>query len=328
MSPAALVIVLVGSGEAGSDWAAGTLQALREALDRRVVIELREAPELPSPDDAYVVSVSFSRDGRRASLRCVAPTGRPGKELEFRRGDRPLDRGRAVGYALGALLPELRADAPAPPPSAAAPPASPPPSPVAEAETTPPPRPPPPEQQPQAAAAPVVEAAPQPQAQRPQGRLGFEVTAFVSSSFVSSNPGFGGALAVELRTLDWLGVRIGGGGAFGNSPLPASTVREVILRGGLRAAMFQSSGVAVSAVAHALLVQLEMYLNGTEQETWRGGAELSLELAFLPASMLSVVLKPTARTTFGAIQIYVNQQRVAAITPFVFCLELGLRIWP
>ncbi len=72
MNAAALVIVLVGAGEAGSDWAAGTLQALREALDRRVVIELREKHELREergsdvPEAAYVVEVEFGKGARKA----------------------------------------------------------------------------------------------------------------------------------------------------------------------------------------------------------------------------------------------------------------------
>ncbi|MBL8955734.1 MAG: hypothetical protein JNK82_33480 [Myxococcaceae bacterium] len=316
MSAAALVIVLVGSGEAGSDWAAGTLQALREALDRRVQIELREELE-PQPADAYVVSVELSRDGRRATLRCSAPAGREPKDLEFKKSDRLLDRGRAIGYALGALLPELKADARAVAATAAAP--APPSPPATDAASSPPAG---------AQPAPAAPATTGGRASYEGGRLGIEATAVLASSFVTDQPGFGGALAVELRTVDWLGVRLGGSGVFGNAPVRSSTLREVILRAGLRARLLSWQAVQLSVVAHALFVQLELYRNGMEQEAWRGGAELSVELALAPSSFFSVVLKPTARTTFGTIQIYVNEQRVGALTPFVFALELGVRIWP
>lgn len=310
MSAATLVIILVGSGEAGSDWAAGTLQALREALDRRVAIELSESPD-PPPAGAYQVSVEFSRDQKRATLRCVQPAGRQPKRLEFKRSDRPLDRGRAVGYALGALLPELRADAPAVEP---APPPAPTPEPPAASPS--PPAPPPPA---------AADAQPPPAV----GRLALEATGFVSSSFVSSQPGFGGSLSLELRTLDWLGVRLGAGAAFGNSPLPSeATLRELIGRLGARARLWAGERTALSLLAHALLVQVAMHRATTDRESWRGGAELSVELALRTTAALALFLKPTARTTFGAIQIYVDGQRVAAITPFVFALELGLRVTP
>lgn len=317
VNAATLVIVLVGAGEAGSDWAAGALQTLREGLDRRVMIELRETLEAePPPEGVFVVSVELSRDRRKVSLQCRVPKGRSGKELDFKKTDRELDRGRSIGYALTALLPELKAEA-APPPVVVAPPPPEPPPAAPEPAPAPAPAPEPPQVRTL-----VVEAPREP------GRLGLEVTAFVSSSFVSSNPGFGGSLTAELMALDWLGVRLGGSGAFGNSPIPLSTVREVILRAGLRAAMLRTEHLALSAVGHALLVQLEMYRLGSEEEAWRGGAELSLELAFMPSRMLALFVKPTARTTFGAIQVYVNEQRVGAITAFVFALELGLRVNP
>jgi len=310
VNAAALVIVLVGAGEAGSDWAAGTLQALREALDRRVVIELREDLGSDVPESAYVVEVDFGKGARRARLTCTQPGGRDRKELEFKKGDRPLDRGRAIGYALGALLPELRADAPPPPAVEPAPAPAPAPPPAAEA-------PPPP--------APVEATPPAPG----PGRLGLEATGFVESSFVSSQPAVGGALALELRTLEWLFVRAGAGGAFGNSPLPAeASLREVAMRVGLRAALLRPTWAQLSLLAHGMLVQLVMERRGATQQTWRGAAELSLELAFTPSRYVALFLKPTARTTFGAIPIYVNDQRAAAITPFAFAVELGVRVWP
>lgn len=313
MNAAALVIVLVGAGEAGSDWAAGTLQALREGLDRRVLIELREANEAPAGTDAHVVSVVLTQGGRRATLERLGPARASSKDLVFKKSDRAIDRGRAIGYALAALVPELRADAPAPvePPPPPPPPAVTPEPPVVAPE--------PPQQA--TVASPVEPAA-------PPGRVAFEASAGLASSFVSSEPGFDASLTVELRLIDALMVRAGGEARFGNSPLPGAALRQWVGRLGLRARFFSRSVWAVSAIAQGLLLHLELSTRGETQTRWQGAAELGVELALEASRLVTLVLSPIASTSFAATQIYVDGQRVAAITPFYFALRLGIRLWP
>jgi hypothetical protein len=312
---AVLVIVLVGGGESGSDWAAGMLQALREALDRSVVVDVRERDEaLAPPPDAYVLSIGFSANKLKAQLDTRQPSGREGKEVSFKKSDRPLDRGRAIGYALAALLPELRADAIGPDLS----PASPTPAlhaflpvsdyvphgpPAVEAPLPP---------------APIVLAAPP--------RVALEASALAGTS-AGSDFAIGPAVTLQVTLGKGVAVRAGGFAVYGGSPLASSELRRIGGRLGFRVAALKAGPVAFSVGADAVALHLEVARPDESESRWVPAVSGALEVA-LCISRVAFFVAPQLHWAFGPTTVSVHEVWVGTVPQQLFTLEAGLRWWP
>ncbi len=319
MGATALVIVLVGAGESGSDWAAGMQQALREALDRAVVIDVREQDDnVAAPEDAYVVFVDFSNGKPKALLVPRQPAGRPSKEVSFKRTDRPLDRGRALGYALGALLPELRADAIGPDVSAS--------SPIptlhsflAVADYLPGPK---------VAAPPqivLVQASPT-IIQVTPGRVSLEAAA------LGAGVGYGGlatgvSIGAEVSVGKGLLLRADGHFLFGGSPLPGADLRRLSAQAGFRFAALARGPVTLSLFGHIVALRLEMSRASETEGRWVPAAQGGLDLSFT-LSRVALFIAPAFQWSFGPTAVYVHDVAVAVIPERLYQLGVGLRGWP
>jgi hypothetical protein len=122
---ARLLILLVASDQ--SEWVEGLRRALSEALDAKVrlevvaeagphELELRLAR--PAPPGTTVVAVDFPKAPLDARVRLRSKPAMVERHLTFQLHDAPLERGRALGFFVSSMVPELRADyvAQAPPP--------------------------------------------------------------------------------------------------------------------------------------------------------------------------------------------------------------------
>src|SRR5438105_1789744 len=125
MSAAALtLLVLVASGDGGRDAgglvATSMARAVREALGEGAQVIVREAPRLPSDDDAIALARELQAgavielvwrdpEHRRATLHFHADGGASrwtDREVGFDATDADAERGRMIGFALASMLPE------------------------------------------------------------------------------------------------------------------------------------------------------------------------------------------------------------------------------
>jgi hypothetical protein len=317
---AVLVIVLVGGGESGSDWAAGMLQALREALDRTVVVDVRERDDTsPRPEDAYVLSITFSKDKLQARLDTVAPAERGGKDVSFKKSDRALDRGRAIGYALAALLPELRADAIGPDVGPGAPtlslhaflPVS---------DYVPLPEPELVEERPVEVPVPV----PVPIWMQPRASL--EASA-MAGSFGGGDFAVGPTLTAQVSFGKGFSGRIGGFALMGGSPWSGTELRRYAARLGFKLTLLAVGSFAFSVGGDAMALRVEVARLAETLGRWLPAVDGTLEAAFC-FSRFALFVEPAFHWAFGPTTLSLQGVHVATVPEQLFALEIGLRWWP
>lgn len=136
MDPVVLLVVLVTAADAEAPGTPAALSALREAVGARGDVRLRtlapgESPESAASREGASVVLHWEENGKRAHLRVHPRTSSPGarawfeRDLGFDERDAVEERGRAVGFALVAMLPDDLAR-PSAPPVASPPPVAPP----------------------------------------------------------------------------------------------------------------------------------------------------------------------------------------------------------
>lgn len=126
MDPVVLLVVLVTSADAEAPGTPAALSALREAVGTRGDVRLRtlapgESAESAASREGASVVLHWEENGKRAHLRVhprTSATGASGwfeRDLGFDERDALEERGRAVGFALVAMLPDDLARPIAPP---------------------------------------------------------------------------------------------------------------------------------------------------------------------------------------------------------------------
>src|SRR5581483_5333375 len=122
----ASLLMLLIVGDPRADWVEGLRRALSQALDPHVKVEVssQSGPkELQASLDRLgadamltLAAVEFphSPSHARVKLRAAHSSQWLTRELSFQPGDAETERGRALGFLLSSMVPELRAP-PAPP---------------------------------------------------------------------------------------------------------------------------------------------------------------------------------------------------------------------
>lgn len=126
MDPVVLLVVLVTAADAEAPGTPAALSALREAVGARGDVRLRtlspgESAESAASREGASVVLHWEENGKRAHLRVHPRTSATGssawfeRDLGFDERDALEERGRAVGFALVAMLPDDLARPSAPP---------------------------------------------------------------------------------------------------------------------------------------------------------------------------------------------------------------------
>src|SRR5689334_1291634 len=113
-----LMILVVGDPKA--EWLEGLERALAGALDPKVRVEIapQSTPQeldaslrrLSGDPSLTVVAIDFPRSALDARVRLATRQGLTERGLRFLERDAALERGRALGFVVSAMVPELRAD--------------------------------------------------------------------------------------------------------------------------------------------------------------------------------------------------------------------------
>jgi hypothetical protein len=358
------MVLIVGDPRA--EWVDGLRRALSGALDPRVRVEvsaLSGPHELQSSLDRLggdatlnLAAVEFpqSPSHARVRLRAAHAPQFVTRELSFSITDEPGERGRAIGFLISSMVPELRAGAafppPAPPPPrpkavataksapAAAPdehavvtpavPTEPPPPAVADIKPAPPEEPPPPAPPPPAPAGEppptqtkIIEPPPsEPERKR---RVSIELAGLGTWGADRSTPDGGGTLAGQLffgRVFIRLGVAVTGGmlseaSATTTSFGPAAGVGYLILDD-----RFQL-GVRLDLAA----VYFAVSRSGETRDRWELGLKPRLDAAFTISGPFAVFGAFGADIGMSSTKVKVGEQ-VTDLPPVAAALEAGFRV--
>jgi len=135
MAHPAIVVILVAASDAQDPSTAALTRAAREALGPGAVVVVQEVESIPKPADAAAMGAKLHADAvasvtwtlaerRRAHVRVVVTSDGHAldRDLDFAPGDEDAERGRAIGLAIVAMVPDAPPTEPsvAPPPEAAA----------------------------------------------------------------------------------------------------------------------------------------------------------------------------------------------------------------
>jgi hypothetical protein len=278
--------------------------------------------ERASANADVVVQVQWS-DGERQRARIVVRTsdGRTAERtLTFGSADPATERGRTLGFAVAAMIPEdLRADdatrpQPATPPGATSAPA-PPPSPVPAAPTVP---------------AKTSEARDHSEEPRLRRSLWLDASAQGGVGIGGSATALGGALALRVP-FEHVALRVGG--AFRAGSISEAGASSTVVRGDAGIAFFTLAiDPHVTVGARTGIVVLRHALTRTEPngvQTSGGhtlfGAEAVLEGSVTLSSRIAVLLALGAEVAFGQTAVVVSDARVAELPPLRGISELGAR---
>lgn len=306
-----VIVVIVASSRAGPAATPAIEDAAQEALDPRAVVLVRhvvaatdaEALRMRDAATADAVAVVSWPDGTHAHLHVLpSPSGRwLERDLAFSDSDAPFERGRFVGFALGAMIPPLR-DAGR----------------VVEAPPAPAPR------------SPTNPAAPVP-ADR---RGAFDLVALASAGIGGYAGGFGSEASVRFRVADWLGVRAGFGLRIGSiDPLHVQMTTSKIDAGvALRAWHTQGPRpLDVALRVDGLVVQeaLSRPLDGdtfSRGSRWIGGMDALVEGAWTFVPEAAFVGALGTEVVFGTTRVVLDDVGRASIPKLRLVGELGMRV--
>lgn len=318
MEPSFLVILII-AGEAGGPIEESMLRALRAASEPayRLDVERLEPGEIAGdrlPAGADPARACFAEvrwldpAATRVALRVRAPDQELWTErtITFDRGDADIERGRAAGLVLAAMLPPPPRSPPAPPlrspvtstlsaglPAAAAPAKSPNFRPRLAVE-----------------AAGLATAAPGGDASALGARLGFAWDLSPALGLIAGvSPRFGRVDTPRARALT-LVTTLGArwtmiGGAVGTVAVRADTI-----------AMYQS-----------LALEADDRLQPSSQSRWLPGLDALAEGCWTPGGPVALVLALGGEGVFGRTDVVVRRAQVAVFPPFRLLAELGARLW-
>jgi hypothetical protein len=310
MTPAAVLAILVATGEAHAAPTAAMAAAAAEVVGTEGAVRVVETSALTDAESLRVerelgvravVALAWSdTDHLRARLRLhAARTDRwIDRELDFAAGDTPGERGRALGFAMASMLP---AGDPA--------------IPLATREPPPPATPPP-----------------------PLGSNVFEASFVVGAGLGGPAGGPGAGLGYERFVASHASLLVSAAGRLGHiEPIEA---REVTASAGLGAALWPRApaadarfGLAIRGEAIFLYEAIE-HTSAAGAATWKGhampGAALSVAATLRVAGQLEAVLAGGAEIAFGTVDVSVVAAKPAAgaaqIPAVRAVAEAGLRL--
>lgn len=261
-----------------------------------------------------VVTLRWATDNdRRATLHVRVRDGRESERVVmFGAGDPDRERGRTLGFAIAAMIPDdVRGPDDAPPP--------PPPAPAPRSEPAPPRR----------------EEAPAPRPSPPpsidDARVWIEPSAQAATGFVGSATTVGAGLAVRMP-LRPLVLRIGGGVRGGEVEEAEATSTTMRGDAGLgfytlvldrRMTLGARAGVAVF---HHTLTRNEPGGGNVSGNHTLGGFEAMAEGSYAFSPRIAVLAALGAEVAFGTTRVLVGPERVAVIPGVRPAVELGIRL--
>jgi hypothetical protein len=331
------ILLLVLAADPAADTAASAMAAsAADGLEGRAHVELERVSKLPSDDDAVqrataakataVIEVSWpDADGRRAHLHAHLKPDAAwiDRDVLFEKTSKPWERGRAIGLAIAAMLPEEAAAAkepvvePAPEPEPVVP--TPPPPPVAPSVNS--------------GASPVV-VSKTVDADRPLTRAATSFDLVLLGELATS---FRDPVATTARLgatywpSSWLGVRVLAG--YRASSVTAASARVAHFDGGagLAARLYGSTAglrvVMYADVRVAREVVTRTRLDGVEEQRAHTlpYAALTGEAGYGFAPNFGLVLTLGAELALGRTTLTVRDSAVSSLPAISLTSGLGLR---
>ena len=326
MSPSPVVVLLVALGGAREPSTRSMSMAAQEALDPSTLVLVREVPDATLASDARAVTLADAvhadavavltwpeADHHRAHVHVYAthPPRWVDRDIEFRSVDAAEERGKALGYAVAAMvLPRRDAPEPAPPPA-------PPPPPAPKPSPTPLPLPPPP--------------APPPLPR--ERRLALDVVGTGSTGIGGYAGGFGTEASARWRFYSPFSARIGGGLRIGDIPAAQASTALVRADAGL--------ALRVIAIGHTRPLDLgirvdfvllyELLSRPTSNSATSTGARLvpagdalaEIGWTFVPGAAL--VAAGGAEVAASGTDVFVDDKLAGAIPRVRILGEFGIR---
>lgn len=307
-------VEIVAAADATND---AMVTATAEGLPSSARVQLVERP---SPAADVIVQVQWSdAEHRRARLVVRTSDGRSAERtLSFDASDPASERGRALGFAVAAMIPEdLRTEEPHEEPAPA--------KPVSPPVNTPAPTP---------TAAPTPPSDARPDERRHDGdlrrALWIDATTQGALGIGGSASGLGGALAIRVP-FEHLALRAGG--AIRAGEVDEANASSTLVRA--------DAGIAVFTVvvdpkllvgARTGLVVLRHALSRTEEDGTRTsgahtlvGLELMAEASFAIATRLAVIAAAGTEVAFGQTAVVVGEKQAATLPPVRAVFEAGAR---
>lgn len=298
MANPAIVVILVAAADAQDPSTSALTRAAREALGPEAVVVVQEVEKIPKEKEAAAIGAKLHADAvasvtwtladrRRAHVRVIVTAdGRAlDRDLEFAPGDADSERGRTVGLAIVAMVPEAPPREPEPVVV---------PTPVA---------PPPPKKMEDVA----------PSARESQPRFGLDVFGLAASGPL----GLGGGLAG--RFLPFPSPRASA--SLRSGPIADATLRTIDLTIGIAPQLYDSFGARVELG----LTQQSVTMHGDEQSRLVGTARVLGEATWWTMKSVGIGAAAGVEVAFGETRIVVGDTAVASIPRARFIFELSLR---
>jgi hypothetical protein len=326
------VVILVAAGGAGEPTTLAIERAANEALGRSARVVVRESMGAPTDGEALAfgaagegatVEVTWADGAHRLAMLRVHLAGRGrwmDRAIGFGPADADAERGRTIGFALAAMLPEPATNAAPPPPA-----------------PVPTPAPPPPRPEP---VVPVVSLAPpfaenESAAHAPaRPRCSLDVFGLGATGLGADVQSAGGGAAFEALVLPALSLRVGGavrGGSLGGAQAYALTLLAsagIALRpwGGTPSRAF---GAALRADYVVMSQSVTHYAsNGSDLSTRErplSGIDVLIETEWRLAPQVDFLAGLGVEEMMAKTYVDLNGARVATLPALSAIAEAGLR---
>jgi hypothetical protein len=337
------VVVLVAAGESTSPTAASMAGAARDALGGAVV-EVRETSATPSDADALAVEEAVhpdvvaeliwdSPDHRLARLRVRVARSAAGpwwleRSLGYERSDPAAERGRTLGLALAAIVPEVTA----PPAPAPTPTPTPAPAPAPAPAPTPAPA-------PASASAPASALAVSPDALAPIARdthrfeVGFAASGAAGVSGSANAVGVG--LSVGWAPVPALVLSLAGSERSGSLDVAEASVFSLFAAAGVAFHPWPATRTrhleAFARADYLVVRQSATHFDADDprpatQARWLSGADAFLEAGWLLSSDLEAILGVGVEDVMAPTYVQVRNTQVATLPPVRLLAELGVKL--
>jgi hypothetical protein len=321
MGASPVVVLLVALGGAREPSTRSMAAAAQEALDPSALVLVREVPDATLASDARAVSLAEAvhadavavltwpdADHHRAHVHVYSarPTRWVDRDIEFRGIDAAEERGKALGYAVAAMvLPRHEAGAREEP--------EPPPPPPPKREPTPPPPPP----------------SPPPR----ERRLALDVVGTGSAGIDGDAAGFGTEASARWTFYDPLSLRLGGGLRIGEVPAAQASMALGRFDGGLAlrvVTLGHARPLTFGVRADAVLLYQVVSRPGPNSVTssgtrWGPAGDALAEVAWRFVPEAAIVAAGGAEVASSRTQVLVDDRAAATIPRVRILGEFGIR---
>ena len=309
--------------------AAAMAASTADGLEGRAVVDLERVSKLPADDEAIhradvakasaVIEVSWpDADGRRAHLHAHLKPSGPwiDRDVTFAATSKPWERGRAIGLAIAAMLPD-EAEPPAPTPEPAKEPEPPPPPPIAPVVSERPKD--------------VVAPPPRPSAQPTRTHFDASLVGELGEAFRGERIGSGARLGVTWWAHRDLGVRVLGGVRSSSVDAAGAVITHFDAGAGLAARLYGTSDRFRLVLFGDLRIAREgvarTRTDGVEEERgrWLPTIALTTEAGLGLTGNLALIATLGPEIALGRTTLAVKDAPVAALPRVVLFGGLGLR---